>query len=508
MRRMWRGAGVVLAVIAGCDDEASVIGGDADVADAVDVVMVVDRPTTDAGFDAGFTDVGSDSGAVDVGTLDAGTDAGAIDAGTDAGTVDTGTDAGPADVGVDVAEDVAVDVPVDVPVDTGPTCAMAMILCGDGMCHDTQVDVAHCGTCGNACPAVDGAVPRCSAGACGFACSASRGDCNTTPGDGCEVDLSTSTAHCGGCNNACGAGQTCTAGACVDLPCPTGQSRCGGACVDRQTSTLHCGTCGSACTAGAGASPTCSAGVCGLVCNAGLANCDGMAANGCEVDLTASATSCGRCGVTCISGQACVAGRCESTSCMPPAGCSGGSCASCTRVAFSEDWESGTGRWNLPRGGTTAITTMMDTSACSGSFLRETELFSAGRVFTQSSIPVTGGARYCATAWIRGSTGTWPFVGMRASSSTASIGTEHWLIGQPCFGTSLAPPVAPVTSDGAWRWYSREFTMPAYTHILLEIEIWGGGAAGTADFDQIQLLEGPCPQVNPSTVCTAATCGS
>ncbi len=34
--------------------------------------------------------------------------------------------------------------------------------------------------------------------------------------------------------------------------------------------------------------------------------------------------------------------------------------------------------------------------------------------------------------------------------------------------------------------------MPATTHVVLELEIWDGGAAGTADFDEVQLLEGPC----------------
>ena len=49
--------------------------------------------------------------------------------------------------------------------------------------------------------------------------------------------------------------------------------------------------------------------------------------------------------------------------------------------------------------------------------------------------------------------------------------------------------------------------MPATSHIVIEIEIWNGGAAGTADFDQVQVLEGPCPSIAPSSACAAATCG-
>ncbi|WP_348246241.1 hypothetical protein, partial [Salmonella enterica] len=32
---------------------------------------------------------------------------------------------------------------------------------------------------------------------------------------GCEVDISSSTAHCGGCGLACAPGQTCATGRCV-----------------------------------------------------------------------------------------------------------------------------------------------------------------------------------------------------------------------------------------------------------------------------------------------------
>lgn len=48
--------------------------------------------------------------------------------------------------------------------------------------------------------------------------------------------------------------------------------------------------------------------------------------------------------------------------------------------------------------------------------------------------------------------------------------------------------------------------MPAgYSFVVLEIEIWAGGAAGTADFDQVQFIEGPCP-TTPPTVCAPASC--
>jgi hypothetical protein len=63
-----------------------------------------------------------------------------------------------------------------------------------------------------------------------------------------------------------------------------------------------------------------------------------------------------------------------------------------------------------------------------------------------------------------------------------------------------------VTADGNWRWLARQFVMPAaYTHVLVKAHLWIGGALGTADFDGIQLIEGPCPPA-PATVCAAAVC--
>ncbi len=139
-----------------------------------------------------------------------------------------------------------------------------------------------------------------------------------------------------------------------------------------------------------------------------------MAANGCEATLGTTAAHCGACGRACGMGQTCVNGRCDTASCAAPATCSGPTCQTCGRVAFSEDWTS-IAAWNLARGGTAPITTATDTSDCRGPYLRETERVGGGRVFTRNSIPVTAGRTYCISSWIRGSTGSWPFVGIRQS---------------------------------------------------------------------------------------------
>ena len=130
--------------------------------------------------------------------------------GGDAGMPDDAGDAGARDGGVP-SEDAGAE------PDAGPVCSGDAELCGD-TCIDVTSDTRHCGACDNACPAPANATATCAAGACGFSCSAGFADCNGSAADGCEVATSSDDASCGGCGIACGAYQTCSAGACSDLP--------------------------------------------------------------------------------------------------------------------------------------------------------------------------------------------------------------------------------------------------------------------------------------------------
>jgi len=77
--------------------------------------------------------------------------------GDDAGRRDGGADAG-ADAGVDGGGD---DAGLDAGEDAGASCAATETVCG-GACTDTDTDPAHCGACDNAC----GAGWECRAGSC------------------------------------------------------------------------------------------------------------------------------------------------------------------------------------------------------------------------------------------------------------------------------------------------------------------------------------------------------
>jgi hypothetical protein len=197
----------------------------------------------------------------------------------------------------------------------------------DGCETNTAGDVQNCGTCGNAC-SLPHATPSCSYGTCiPGACDADWGNCNGLAADGCETDLAGSLDHCGACGRACAfdhAAASCTGGNCVMGACRTGFDNCDGldsnGCeAGLDTSIDHCGACGNACSF-ANATALCDLGRCALgACAEGFADCNGIASDGCEADLTTDADNCGGCGTVCAFdhatascvSSACVLGLCQ-----------------------------------------------------------------------------------------------------------------------------------------------------------------------------------------------------
>ncbi|MBS2031111.1 MAG: hypothetical protein JST54_24630, partial [Deltaproteobacteria bacterium] len=172
---------------------------------------------------------------------------------------------------------------------------------------------------------------------------------------------------------------------------------------------------------------------------------------------------------------------------------------------FSEDWENGSGAWTVRNDATNApIVIQSDTAICSSNYQHETVRASGGRVFTAAPLTGTAGDGYCLVAWVRGSTNTQPFIGFNHAQANGTPltapGDEHWLIGHTGYLTGFAggDTVAAVASDGTWHWYAKSFTMPNYgnpTRIVIKDELFTGGAAGSADFDDIELIHGNCPQL-------------
>ncbi|MEZ4407922.1 MAG: hypothetical protein R3A52_15820 [Polyangiales bacterium] len=225
---------------------------------------------------------------------------------------------------------------------------------------DTTTDLNNCGGCGRICPAPANATATCSAGACGFTCNAGFADCDGDPTNGCEVELASSAMNCGACGRACvvaGAAAACSMGACTVGMCEDGLADCdmnpaNGCEADLRSNPAHCGGCGMACPAFANATAVCAMGRCAPRCADGFGDCDGNAANGCEVDLGSTPEHCGACGMVCAiaNGTAtCAMGRCGVGACNagwadcdgdPANGCEtdtrsdGGNCGMCGRACM------------------------------------------------------------------------------------------------------------------------------------------------------------------------------
>ncbi|MFO0644932.1 MAG: hypothetical protein U0326_01760 [Polyangiales bacterium] len=213
-------------------------------------------------------------------------------------------------------------------------CVRTMCSAGMGDCDGNPAacevtfatDVNNCGRCGNMC-AFPHATASCAAGTCAMTrCDTGFGDCDGNPMNGCETDLTSSLANCGTCGNVCvfaGGTGVCRAGACALAACDTGRDNCDGMAsngceVDLRSNLSNCGSCGRPCAPRPNSTSFCSSMVCGLTCASGFENCDAAEANGCETDVGTSLSNCGGCGRSCappLATGACRAGVCTVASC-------------------------------------------------------------------------------------------------------------------------------------------------------------------------------------------------
>ncbi|MDO9019214.1 MAG: kelch repeat-containing protein [Myxococcales bacterium] len=167
--------------------------------------------------------------------------------------------------------------------------------------------------------------------------SCSLGTCRAwgcTPG-ATTCQSSTSVAVCnadglGTRSMSCPAGSSCTDGRCSSWVCTPGAYSCASTAERRVCNADGLGYAPAACPLPANATATaCTSGMCSFTCAAGFGDCDGVASNGCETNLTTSAIHCGTCGQRCSAGgstgstSVCVAGACMVTCSANYADCDG-----------------------------------------------------------------------------------------------------------------------------------------------------------------------------------------
>ncbi len=225
-------------------------------------------------------------------------------------------------------------VPNAVPTCTAGACGFTCVAgwsdcdgnASNGCEANTASDTSHCGACGNVCASGSRGAATCSAGVCGMLCETGWANCDGNAGNGCEAAIRSNPSHCGVCGNVCSlanATAACTAGACTISACTGSFRNCDGNVAngcerDTGSDVNNCGLCGNRCPSRANATSICTAGGCGFRCNPGFADCDGSAANGCEVNLTTNGSHCGACGSVCATANGtpiCSASTCGISSC-------------------------------------------------------------------------------------------------------------------------------------------------------------------------------------------------
>ena len=195
----------------------------------------------------------------------------------------------------------------------------------DGCEVNIKTDPNNCGGCGTKCMITNGTA-GCAGGMCTVStCAPGWADCDGVVSNGCETHVGVDTNNCGTCGKVCAIANgtaSCTGGTCTVASCSTGYTDCnnqpGDGCeVHTAVDPNNCGGCNHQCFVANG-SAGCSAGNCTVGgCNPGFADCNSLAGDGCETNVTNNPASCGACGNNCATNCATnvVATTCASSAC-------------------------------------------------------------------------------------------------------------------------------------------------------------------------------------------------
>jgi hypothetical protein len=190
----------------------------------------------------------------------------------------------------------------------------------DGCEINLLTNVSNCGSCGLTCAPVANATSVCVSGVCSLICTGNFRNCNANIADGCEVNILSNSSNCGACGNACPTLPNttfgCVSGTCAIMFCSSGFADCNGLAsdgceVNLSTNSSKCGSCSTVCQTRPNSSPVCVSGVCSISCNSGFANCNGNNTDGCEINLMTNSNNCGACGIICPGAQVCSGGVCN-----------------------------------------------------------------------------------------------------------------------------------------------------------------------------------------------------
>ena len=217
-------------------------------------------------------------------------------------------------------------------VGEGYGCPSQTHNCGQQCVSNSDPD--HCGTSCTPCEVPANAVATCDGVECGYRCDEDYSDCNGESEDGCEAETSFDPEHCGHCDTSClrdNAYVECVEANCIFLGCEVNWRDCNddmsepgsdGCEIDITQNSSHCGRCYNQCSIPHGISQ-CENKTCVFVeCEENWGDCNNNAhilgSDGCETNLLESSSHCGICNTSCVvqnGTSECMEGGCLFTGC-------------------------------------------------------------------------------------------------------------------------------------------------------------------------------------------------